>query len=458
MKFVGMNPTPFALGVFFLLWIWIGWLDWRHQKIRHYALGVGVILIAAAYFWLLKSAPGVFGGESYFLIFLRASAVHMVLCSLAAGLLWWLRIWPAGDSKLFIVLGALYPVMNLPRSISEDRVFLAILINIFIPAVIYIFLRSAGHIISTRVLHQRHFLIQLGWRRELQFYRVRFLEALRRWPAAMEKFRAVLYHPGSVALAAFWRLADLAWVTLISSVFSDLITAPSVLSLFSLLFFFAWMRISAILGSRRSEVLRWTAAGLVIAIHPVSVARFFALFGRISIFSLFVYAGMQWSFRSALGGLALLLPFSLPVAGVLVARIAAFFAGQAVPWVMRASEAVNVALMGLFFGVTWVMVKIWDEQDRDVRTPERITHRVMPTPKFLEGVRQLDRRFYERELGTLYADGLTIEQAEALAKWCRRRSINAIPITPTMSFASWIFLGFFISRCLGGGHVLEALF
>jgi hypothetical protein len=74
-------------------------------------------------------------------------------------------------------------------------------------------------------------------------------------------------------------------------------------------------------------------------------------------------------------------------------------------------------------------------------------------------VRQIeqDQEFREQHFETLFADGLTLEQAEALTVWCEENGIGSVPLAPTISFANWIFFGYFLTQILDG-HVLQLVY
>ena len=68
-----------------------------------------------------------------------------------------------------------------------------------------------------------------------------------------------------------------------------------------------------------------------------------------------------------------------------------------------------------------------------------------------------DEDFRNEHFSAFYADGLTGEQAEALREWCAGEGLETVPLAPTISFANWIFLGYFLTRLLEG-HVLRFLY
>jgi hypothetical protein len=141
-----------------------------------------------------------------------------------------------------------------------------------------------------------------------------------------------------------------------------------------------------------------------------------------------------------------------PLFGAAVAISSAWFIGG----ISHLSYGFLVlAGMGLFFGLSLVLVRLWDKEVLPSRLSE-ISSFVVLAPAFIERLRQ-DEDFFDENFSRLYADGLTSGQAEALREWCIRKGVERIPLTPTISFASWIFLGFFLAFALKGAHVLEAL-
>ncbi len=77
-------------------------------------------------------------------------------------------------------------------------------------------------------------------------------------------------------------------------------------------------------------------------------------------------------------------------------------------------------------------------------------------PTMVETLRE-DADFFEEHFATLYADGLTHQQVEALKEWCLREEVAVVPLAPTISFANWIFLGYLLTLLLDG-HVLSFVY
>ena len=88
--------------------------------------------------------------------------------------------------------------------------------------------------------------------------------------------------------------------------------------------------------------------------------------------------------------------------------------------------------------------------------PDQIKPFMTPGPSLVESI-EADEDFRDEHFGSFYADGLTPDQAEALRGWCERNAIAAVPLAPTISFANWIYLGYFLTALLQG-HVLMAAY
>ena len=120
--------------------------DFRRRRIdnRLIVIGLGAALLGYAYLacnTLLGSHRLSFAGLGLWYLpasFYPQVALHAGLCVVAAITLWYLRVWPAGDAKLFILLSSLLPLAarNLPGFPSILAVIL--LINIFVLAGIFV--------------------------------------------------------------------------------------------------------------------------------------------------------------------------------------------------------------------------------------------------------------------------------------------------------------------------------
>ena len=112
--------------------------------------------------------------------------------------------------------------------------------------------------------------------------------------------------------------------------------------------------------------------------------------------------------------------------------------------------------MGLFFGLSLVFVRIWDAESYKSVRSEHIAPYMTLGPSIVEVLRE-DPEFFEEHFATLYADGLTREQVEALKEWCLREEVEVVPLAPTISFANWIFVGYLLTWLIDG-HVLRMVY
>ncbi|MBI5210515.1 MAG: hypothetical protein HY927_11145 [Elusimicrobia bacterium] len=126
----------------------VSYEDWRERKIRNrwLLLGMGAGLAGYGYL-LLNTVMGTLGLKAFFLgeyylpsSFYPLAAVHVALVA-AAGLgMWYLRIWPAGDAKLYIIFAVLAPLVDHNLRGFPYLLFLKMLVDIFIPAACWVLL------------------------------------------------------------------------------------------------------------------------------------------------------------------------------------------------------------------------------------------------------------------------------------------------------------------------------
>lgn len=451
---------------FVAAWLHMGWVDWTQKKIRHDYLRLWLFLAAAAYAVLgLQSFMGQAGRAQTFLVsgYYRDLSAYVGLSAAAAFLLWRLRVWPAGDVKLFCLLSLYLPLMRLPGSLSSGTKFLEVLINIFVPAAGFLFLTALLYLWRTRFSHQAEFLRELGARRLGPFLRARLEEALALLKGGTGAVDAVLKNPRGTALAASEWLVSVAAMALASYYLSDLLPSTFLQTVVCFALFFLWSRLGMWLGKRLS--LGLLAAGFAVFVFVGPPGRWGALgdaFTHISLFSLFLFLGIQVAFRGASGraGFFLmpvlfmlpgLLPWDRWSAALSIPRLGAWPAAPAAVHA-AAGGAFVWAAMGLFFGLSLVFVRIWDAESYQSVPPEAIKPFMNIGPATLERLKA-DPETFEEHFDDLYADGLTPEQAEQLRRWCRRRGVPVVALAPTISFANWIFFGYLLTLLLNG-HVL----
>lgn len=489
-----------ACGVFACLWSLVGLHDWRFQKVGRRYLAAGAAATAAGYAVLLGLTVAGIAGRAHtfhYWSFYGLAAAAAGLCALAAIVLWQAGVWPAGDAKLFILLACLYPLMVAASGrLRSSRLFLDALINTFLPACAALFVRAALYIGNSRLRHARAFLIELGWRREASFLAQRLGEVLGAGAAKTLELLGTLRSLGSqagrkamtrpaLAAGARWAAtaaASIFVMSLLSYEARGFLTTPLLSALLWTGLFLLWQKVRPVLGPVWSNVFKAVGlAALLLWRPPTDWAEVGRIFGSISIFSLFLGMGIGAAARLMSGKLEYALAFVVPLLGfaaglVLMAAQAAIrqlrpvgrsllrlsaatpsvslsglqapsAAGlSAPPWL---ATLLMLAVFGLFFGLCLMMVRLWDEELRPYSPVEELHAYLVVAPAFLEEMRQ-DEEFFGAHFAALYPDGLTKEQAEALKGWCRQRGVEKVPLVPTVSFAFWIFFGFFAARLLGG--------
>lgn len=126
----------FTLAFFIAVGILASISDIKTHKISNWLIFSSALLIICEHilFWNAFSPPQPsFGVEFY-----RMALFHLGLCSLSALVLWYYRIWPAGDAKFFVIMGLFLVTLRPHIAGFPNWLFLKFLTNIFIPASIFI--------------------------------------------------------------------------------------------------------------------------------------------------------------------------------------------------------------------------------------------------------------------------------------------------------------------------------
>ena len=465
-----------AWGLFAAAWAQMGYVDWKEQKIRNRYLLRWLKVAAAAYaVVLLQTGLGSLGiGTGYLLGgYYYELGRYLAFSGRAAYAFWALRIWPAGDVKLFVLLSLFYPLMRIPGSLHSGLRFLEVLINIFVPAAAFLFVTAAGYLWRTRFSHQKQFFRELGVRRFGVFAVEKAVEALGQiradLAASAEYYRR---NPRTFLLDAGAWLAMMAAMSLVSYYLNRVITSHVLKTLVCFALFFAWSRFCMAIGKGRALALIIVMFAALLLRHPeVDWAILGAVFGHISVFSLCIFFGIQIAFKLVAGKtgyaflpLLFMLPGLIPWAALrLMASSLLPDAGALLGW-MRVSPGTLTELsslsvwaaLGTFFGLSLVFVRIWDAESYQSVSPEQVQPYMTLGPSLVELI-QRDEEFCGEHFQTFYADGLTPDQAEALKPWCREQGIENVPLAPTISFANWIFAGYLLTLTLGG-HMLRFLY
>ncbi|UPT75781.1 MAG: hypothetical protein M0D55_08975 [Elusimicrobiota bacterium] len=511
----------YACGLFLAAWAQMGWVDWKEQKIRNQYLWFWAKLALAGWLALaLHSAAGELGWTRVYIVpsYYPALLGHAAFSAAAAYALWWLRIWPAGDVKLFALLALVLPLTRVPAQFRSGTMFLEVLINVFVPAAAFLFLTAGAYLWRTRFS---------GWSdRAAAWARARTAglslpkakapslpsvpaEWLRapdaaRLRAAVEPVREVLLgwydqyraEPFMLVKDILSWLAMMATMSLISYYLNDVISSNVLKTLFCFALMFGWSRVCQLIGTVQAMGLLIAALAFMLHRHPnVDVPALAVIFGHITVFSLCIFLGIQiafrilagktgWAFLPVLMMFVGLIPWSMMIGwvwsvfveglrsaarllgtveapAVSIPRLPPVPALEApgVPAWLTALEGSGLgtwAAMGLFFGLALVFVKIWDAESYNSVPVDHIEPFMNLGPSLVERI-EADEDFRDEHFPTFYADGLTRDQVEALKVWCRDEGIETVPLAPTISFANWIFLGYFLTRVLDG-HVLRSLY
>lgn len=456
---------------FLAAWAHMGWVDSTQQKIRNHFLLLWLKLALAGHAALLAhTALGRAGYVSGYLVpeYYWAQAGYWAASALAASVLWRLRIWPAGDVKLYALLALWLPLMRVPADFRAGLRFFEVLVNTFIPACLVLFLTACLYLWRTRFSHQKEFVVELGASRVAGFLADKAAEAARlAWEESRNWFLEYARAPKAFLFDAVNWLSMLAAMSLISYSLGDLVRSNFLKTAICFALFFGWSRFCLQIG--RGWALGLVAGGFAffVARNPsVNWPVLASSFGHISLFSLCLFFGIQIAFKLVAGQSGFILmpvlfmiPGLLPYAWTWVGRARLPELGVALPalgapvWLAELAGLWTWAAMGLFFGSSLVFVRIWDAESYTSVSPEQIAPYMTVGPAMLELMRR-DEELFAEHFDTLYADGLTPDQAEALRQWCRAKGIAQVPLAPTISFANWVFFGYLLTLMIGG-HVLS---
>ena len=428
------------------VWVVFAWMwyvfaahDIRTEKIRNRHVARAVLGCLAAYAVL---AVWTWHGRGRFVYwgFYGVAAAYAAEAAAAALALWLLRVWPAGDAKLFAALGLMLPLLAPLDTSYSWRLVLSALLNTFLPAAVLVVAQALLWLWRTRVGKAWEYARKEGVTRWLAFHlgeeaaqlaRRSPLEALRK--AGPAKVAWNVFEQGSffltmaVLMTALMRLAgESMWASLALSA----------------LFYFVWRGVQAVFG-RATPALALLACGLLIERAALPWPALLDMIERMAVFGLCLGAGAQL-LVNVLGGRGFL---GLFVAAVPLAA-GLFFS------VVHLSPLVWAA--GLFAGLAVAAVMLQAKADLNHKKIDELGPNVLLAASSLALLRE-DPDFYEEHFSTRYPDGLTRSQVEALKEWCRGRAIDRVALQRTLSFAFWIFLGHAATALLGGGDVLAVL-
>lgn len=139
-----MTFDYFLLPIFFFIGLITGYEDIRYGKIKNKWIVFGFTWALSVYFlfllWNLLPLGGLKGEISF--LFLGKSFLNSFIALFLAYLIWRARGWSAGDGKLFFLFSFLIPITYYQKSYLPIFPSFALLINIFLPLLLFLFLRS----------------------------------------------------------------------------------------------------------------------------------------------------------------------------------------------------------------------------------------------------------------------------------------------------------------------------
>lgn len=120
--------------------------DLRYRRISNRWILAGLVAAAAGYCLLAVRAAAASWGSSVGELllprftggFFAAAALHLGVTCLATVALWRLRVWPAGDAKLFAVMALLVPLIDPVLPGFPGALAIWMLVNTFVPAGLFV--------------------------------------------------------------------------------------------------------------------------------------------------------------------------------------------------------------------------------------------------------------------------------------------------------------------------------
>lgn len=420
--------------------------DEKYNRIpnRRLLIFLGLGLTGYAALFAATTAATAFGGfgMSYAYLpaaFFTAAAAQALLSAATAVLLWRLGRWPAGDAKLFAVASVWLTLADPGSPLLPWRLPLVFLMNIFIPAAVFILVRTAAWVWHEKLRHRAGFWKQMGLRRVPEYLRDGHRELKTFLIGALTRWRDRTRQDPTPAAG---RAADLLAMAAAGAVVTVWLGPRLGLRLpgpfLAVAACLAWDALRRLTGSRASWVL--CAAGLAAAgwgQPPEAWARLAGGWAQWVAAMLVMEAGMLAG-RVFLGvneriiALLWIVPLALGVTGLPHALLGMLGVGEA--------GLLRWAGVWLALGTLYALVSTFFEEDVDRLPPERFHAWLVPAAPTLALLRS-EPAFFAEHFSRLYPDGMTPSQAEALADFCRRRGLPDALFRKTAPFARWIFVG-----------------
>lgn len=385
--------------------------------------------------------------------FFPAAAAQPLLGAGAAVLLWRLGQWPAGDAKLFAVASFWLAVADPASPLLPWRLPLVFLMNVFIPAAVFVLVRTAVWVWRDKLRHLAGFWREMGFGRSPEYLRegtARLKASLKdswaRWRAstAADPTPAAVRAVDLLAMTA----AGAAVTVWLGPRFGLRLPGP----LLGIAACLGWDAVRRTAGSRASWVV--CVLGLAAAGWGQPEGSWSALgHGWVQwlYLVLVMEAGMVVArFFLGVNERIVLLVWAVPMALALIGG------PRALLGLLGAGEATFLRWAGLWLalGTLYALVSTFLEEDVDRLPLEKFHPWLVPAPPTVELLRS-EPEFFEEHFSRIYPDGMTTAQTAALTDFCRRRGLTEAAFRRTTPFAKWIFFGGLLTYQLRG-DVLNA--
>lgn len=378
--------------------------------------------------------------------FFPAAAVQTGLSAAAAILLWRLGRWPAGDAKLFAVVSLWLSVADPGSPLLPWRLPLIFLMNVFIPAALFILARMTVWVWRYKLQHSVGFWRQLGLRRVPGYLRDSH-EGLKTYlKGFLERWRLQAQKDPSSALRRAADLLAMAAAGACVTIWLGPRLAPGLPApLLGISACLAWDTVRRLAGSQASWLI--FAAGLAAAGWALPEHSWLEFAAGWSQWILFM---LLWE----VGTLAVQIFLGAGERVLVLLWLAALALGLAGgPWVLLRffgfAKSGLLSWGGVFLGMgaLYMLVSAFFEEDLDRLPPEKFHAWLVPADSTLELLRS-EPAYFAEHFSRLYPDGLTPAQVDALADFCRRRAIPEVIFRRTIPFAKWIILGAVLTNLL----------
>lgn len=453
--------------VSFFLFIFLAYkfipVDLRLKKIRNTwilaALGVEAGWYISVFLFSSLVRSGIvfseFWGKSLTEDFFWACGVHILLSLGIALALWLIRVWPAGDVKLFTVLTILFPLMDPMNPRFPVRLSLTLLTNAFIVAGIFVLAKALYWMWHLKVKHAVGFFSEMGYARAAAYMFNVWREYIGEWLSKVRAWRALMRSkPGE----AFQTVADyLALTVFIAGVLSYMRV------------FLDWMPYTGPLPGFVAYVLwKWLAArfnrwilvavlvssmvvtGLTLPTPPAEV--FFTSWLGWNLVMLFIELGRELVSRllKKNASKAIVIGVNIVLTMGIGGGFLALFQSTVVLMLLKWS------MWGLLFGVVYMAVRAVIEENYVYVPSSGVQPYLILAAPALQALKQ-DEAFYEEHFGVRFADGLTPAQALAVRQWCEKKNIVKIATRQGEPFAGWLFVGVLLTLLLKR-DIISAIF